>query len=232
MKCPHCLMHFAEEWETTEIGDDRDGEWGTNHYECAACGRLIIELTNKKYVQDAPPRRLRPVVTERLINPKGISRSPLPPEIPNEFSNDYKEACAVLPDSPKASAVLSRRCLQHLLREKARTTKRDLADQIQEVLDSRSLPGYLADNLDAVRNIGNFAAHPTKSKSTGEIVDVEPGEAEWNLDMLEGLYDFYFVQPAKMQQKRDQLNQKLQDMEKPPMHLPWGIRGLSLSRAR
>ncbi len=40
--------------------------------------------------------------------------------------------------------------------------------------------------IDAVRVIGNFAAHPIKSKSTGEIVDVEPGEAEWNLNTLEG----------------------------------------------
>jgi hypothetical protein len=29
-----------------------------------------------------------------------------------------------------------------------------------------------------VRTIGNFAAHPIKSTSTGTIVDVEPGEAE------------------------------------------------------
>jgi hypothetical protein len=33
--------------------------------------------------------------------------------------------------------------------------------------------------LDAIRTIGNFAAHPIKSTSSGEIVDVEPGEAEW-----------------------------------------------------
>jgi hypothetical protein len=28
------------------------------------------------------------------------------------------------------------------------------------------------------------------------IIDVETGEAEWNLDVLELLFDFYFVQPA------------------------------------
>jgi hypothetical protein len=35
-----------------------------------------------------------------------------------------------------------------------------------------------------------------KSTTTGVILDAEPGEAEWNLDILESLFDFYFVQPA------------------------------------
>jgi len=71
--------------------------------------------------------------------------------------------------------------------------------------------------LDAVRNIGNFAAHPMKSQSTGEIVPVEPGEAEWNLDVLESLFDFHFVAPAKTKARKDALNKKLKDAGKPPV---------------
>jgi len=93
----------------------------------------------------------------------------------------------------------------------------DLADEIQQVLDSKSLLTHLAEAIDAVRNIGNFAAHPIKSKSTGEIVEVQPGEAEWLLDTLEGLFDFYFVQPAVLKRKRDALNEKLSKTGKPPM---------------
>ena len=79
------------------------------------------------------------------------------------------------------------------------------------------LPPDIADNIDAIRNIGNFAAHANKSKSTGEVVDVEPHEAEWNLDVLESLFDFYFVQPAKAKARRDSLNEKLFDAGKPPL---------------
>jgi hypothetical protein len=75
----------------------------------------------------------------------------------------------------------------------------------------------LAEGIDAVRNIGNFAAHPIKSTNTGEIVDVEPGEAEWLLDLLEGLFDFYFILPAELQRKKEALNKKLADVGKPPM---------------
>lgn len=125
---------------------------------------------------------------------------------------DYQEACLVLADSPKASAALSRRCLQHLLRDHFKVKNGNLYDEIGQILPS--LPSYLAEALDAVRAIGNFAAHPLKSTNSGEVVDVEPGEAEWSLDVLESLFDFCFVQPAVMQKKRDAINLKLDDAGK------------------
>jgi hypothetical protein len=79
------------------------------------------------------------------------------------------------------------------------------------------LPSHLAEAIDAVRSLGNFAAHPLKSTNTGEVLDVEPGEAEWLLEVLEQLFDFYFIQPAKLQARRAALNQKLQEAGKPPM---------------
>ena len=115
------------------------------------------------------------------------------------------------------AAALSRRCLQHLLREKAGIKKGDLSNEIQQVLDSRQLPSHLGDELDAIRNIGNFAAHPLKATNTGEIVEVEPHEAEWLLSVLEQLFDFFFVQPARAKERRDALNSKLHGIGKPPM---------------
>ena len=141
-------------------------------------------------------------------------------EVPPEFSEDYNEACLVLADSPKASAALSRRCLQHLFVEKERTEGKFLAKDIDKVLKSGTLPSYIADNLDAVRNVGNFAAHPTKNEHTGEIVNVESGEAEWQLEILEQLFDFYFVQPAKSTQRRNELNKKLKAAGKKSMKAP------------
>jgi hypothetical protein len=159
------------------------------------------------------------VIATRLMMvwPKGVSRAPVPVEVPPGIVEDYKEACLVLSDSPKASAALSRRCLQNVLRQCAGVKPSNLADEIQEVIDSKALPSTTADSLDAVRVIGNFAAHPIKSKSTGEIVDVEPHEAEWNLDVLESLFDFYYVLPAKARAKKDALNKKLADAGKPPL---------------
>ena len=197
MKCPHCLENFFEYWLYNKFKDwtwieDKESTWGMRFCKCPKCEKIIIQLgkISNKYIKPfnntSNSPNLRPdFYNWVLVKPKAISRNPLPPEVPPEFANDYNEACLVLVDSPKASAALSRRCLQNLLREKAKTTKKDLYDQIQEVIDSKKLPSYLSEDLDAVRNIGNFGAHPIKSKVTGEIIEVEPGEAEWNLDILE-----------------------------------------------
>lgn len=96
-------------------------------------------------------------------------------------------------------------------------TQKDLAPAIEAILKAKQLPSFLAESLDSVRNVGNFAAHPMKDTNTGAIVAVEPHEAEWNLEVLEGLFDFFYVGPAKEQKKRDALNAKLASANKPPM---------------
>ena len=151
-----------------------------------------------------------------VFYPQGVTR-PVPPEVEKEFADDFREACLVIDDSRKASAALSRRCLQNLLREKAGVKGDILAQQIQQVIDSGKLPSHLADAIDAIRAVGNFAAHPINNVHTGDIIDVKPGEAEWLLDTLEELFDFYCVQPAKLAAKRDALNKKLKAAGRPPM---------------
>lgn len=151
-----------------------------------------------------------------MAYPRSGSR-PVPAEVPSPYRDDFVEACKVLGESAKASAALSRRCLQAILRDQAGTKSKDLADQIDEVIASKAVPSHIQNDLHAVRNIGNFAAHAMKSTVTGAILDVEPGEAEWNLDVLESLFDFYFVQPALAAKRKADLNQKLKAAGKPEL---------------
>ena len=212
MKCPHCLESFHEQMMQKNIGDDSDGRnWYLSYCTCPACKRYIFSLSHLRGIGHEVDR------VEFLVYPKGVSRAPLPREVPEPYASDYREACLTLTDSPKASAALSRRCLQSILRDVAKVKKLDLSKEIDEILTSNKLPTYLAESVDAIRNIGNFSGHPIKSTNTGEIVDVEPGEAEWGLGVLEGLFDFCFVQPAKLKERRDELNKKLSDAGKPPM---------------
>jgi hypothetical protein len=150
------------------------------------------------------------------LYPSNIVRIP-PSEVPKEIQEDFLEAASVLSISEKASAALSRRCLQNLLTDRGHKGK-DLNDQIGKVL--KDLPSRIGENLDAIRNIGNFAAHPMKYQSTGLIVDVEPQEAEWNLDVLEDLFDYYYVQPKKAADKRKKLDEKLKSLGKPLLKKP------------
>jgi hypothetical protein len=205
-------------WPRGEVQDSHGDRhiWVFNGT-CAACGRPVVVVHEYRLVRNIAKNVYSPgdLLSVRFVWPFALPARPIAPEVPRHIASDYGEASAVLSTSEKASAALSRRCLQLLLREAGGTKSKDLADQIEEVLPT--LPGYLQKQLDAVRNIGNFAAHPQKSKITSEIIEVEPGEAEWNLDVLDLLFDFYFVQPRIAQEKRDALNKKLADAGKPSM---------------
>lgn len=221
MKCPHCLTEFHDKITRIDLGDDINGDWVISKYDCPTptCKKAIFILVNGKAIRNQFGQvvSVKNVASERLIYPKTTNRQPPPTEVPIDFQKDYLEACLVLADSPMASAALSRRSLQHLLRDKGGFKAKNLADEIQLAIDSNKLPSHIIDSIDAIRNIGNFAAHPLKSTNTGEVIPVEPGEAEWNLDVIEFLFDFYFVQPATIQKKRDELNKKLSEAGKPNM---------------
>jgi hypothetical protein len=220
MHCPHCQQHFSPQTVQHDIGQDQDGRWRVSATQCdnEECERWILELVR---IQTAVRNGalIEKAIPVRMIHPKTGSR-PLDEVVPASFRDEFAEAVVVMGDSAKASAALSRRSLQNLLRTKAGVKEGNLSGEIQEVLDSEQLPSWLADDLDAVRNVGNFAAHPIKSTQSGEIVEVEPGEAEWLLDVLESLFDHFFVKPQEAEKRREALNAKLQEAGKPPMHAP------------
>ncbi len=207
MKCPHCRITFHDQPSMQTLGEDVDGIRSIYWRRCPSCKKFVVSLQTVK----------AGLGTEELVYPRAATRPPCSPEVPERLAEDFHEACLVIADSPKASAALSRRCLQHLLREYAGVKKGDLSSEIQQVIDSGKVPSFATEAIDAIRNTGNFAAHPAKSSKSGEIIDVEPGEAEWNLDVLEMLFDFYFVQPALLAGKRAALNKELSEAGKPPM---------------
>src|SRR5690606_25204210 len=136
---------------------DVDGDWGIRKRVCPSpnCKRHIYYLLNGKWTRYQNSGFSASTIEKMtLVRPKLGNRNPLPPEVPEMFSEDYNEAVIVLPDSPKASSALSRRCLQLLLREKAKVKHGNLANEIQQVIDSNQLPSHLSESIDAIRNIG------------------------------------------------------------------------------
>lgn len=219
MKCPHCEVAIHPTFKIHDLGhegviDTLTYRWRVLLNSCPACAKPIVQL---EYTQHSPVGRHGSNLF--TVFPKNSYTRKAPPEVPPDIADDYNEACLVLHISPKASAALSRRCLQHILLKVGVSKSDNLSSAIDDALKS-SLPKYIAENLDAIRNIGNFAAHPMKCANTGEIVPVEPQEAEWNLDVLDSLFDFYFVMPAANEARKAALNQKLSDAGKKTMKSP------------
>jgi len=124
----------------------------------------------------------------------------------------------VLPISKKSSAALARRCLQEVLRANG-YVHRDLAAQIDALLNEpdpkKAIPTSLRQTVDAVRNFGNFAAHTITDQTTLQVIDVQPGEAEWCLDILDEMFDHYYVKPAQAEARKKALDAKLKAAGKP-----------------
>jgi Domain of unknown function (DUF4145) len=154
-----------------------------------------------------------------MVYPIGASRGPISPEVPIEIAKDYIEACNVLPISPKASAALSRRCFQNILHQSGYIA-RDLAAEIDLLLNEsapkRAIPLRLRETIDAIRNFGNFSAHPINDKTALQIIEVEPHEAEWCLDILEECFEHFYVGPAMAKARKAALDTRLAAAGKRP----------------
>jgi hypothetical protein len=214
MKCPHCSVHFHEEWGDIDVAEhlNADTDWGLRITACPACEELTIELGKWDATAHGAAKAHR-------VFPTGANRGPVPPEVPPDIAQDYKEACLVLLLSPKASAALSRRCLQNMLHQNEYKAK-DLAKEIDLLLNekdaTKALPQRLRVTVDGIRNFGNFSAHPIDDKTTLQVIDVEPDEAEWCVETIEELFEHFYVAPAAAKAKKAKLDAKLVAAGKPP----------------
>lgn len=205
-QCPHCKTPNRFEAAISNQGlnmtsnliihDQNNRQVELRMCRCTNCGKVII------FFDDS------------MIYPIGASRPHCPQQVPEDIASDYTEACLVESYSKKAATALARRCLQNILHNQG-IIKKNLNDEIDEAI--KKLPTYLGRAIDAVRTIGNFATHPIKYEHTSEIVEVEEGEAEWTLNVLEQLFDFYYVAPDELEVKRQSLNVKLKAAGKPEL---------------
>lgn len=131
---------------------------------------------------------------------------PQPDYIPEQLVNDYAEACRVRDLSPKASATLARRCLQGMIRDFCKISKKTLDQEIKALRTSldgvtapRGVTPESVDGIDHVRSVGNIGAH--MEADVNLIVDIEPGEAQMLIELIETLFDEWYVAQHKREQR-------------------------------
>ena len=157
------------------------------------------------------------------------SAKPQPGYIPEPVVKDYREASGVLDKSPNASATLSRRCLQGMIRDFCKIEKRTLKaqiDHLKEMVDKGNAPRGVShdtmDAIDAVRKFGNIGAH--MAKDINVMIDVEPGEAQALIRLIEILFEEWYVARHERESKLKELgvmaSEKKAVTEKPGLPPP------------
>ena len=112
-----------------------------------------------------------------------------PEYIPKILTADYREACEIAELSPKASATLSRRCLQGILRDFWGVKPGRLVDEIDQI--KAQVDPLTWGAIDALRKLGNIGAH--MEKDINLIVDVDPDEAALLIELIETLFHEWYV---------------------------------------
>ncbi|WP_234835920.1 DUF4145 domain-containing protein [Sinorhizobium meliloti] len=191
------------------MGQSKFGDTGL-HYMAIRCVNadcnevsLGVSFTTSEYQNGS--WRLGDVIEAWQLRPESVSQV-LPEYVPAPLREDYYESCLIRDKSPKASATLARRCLQGMIRDFCGISKNRLIDEIKELkklVENGNAPKGVEpetlDAIDAVRNIGNIGAH--MERDIDVIVDVDPGEAQALIELLEMLFDEWYVARHKRAQR-------------------------------
>lgn len=124
-----------------------------------------------------------------------------PDYIPEKIRRDYEEAYLIAHLSPKASATLARRCLQGIIHDFWGIKLKNLNHEITALKDK--IQPDLWSAIDSLRQLGNIGAHMEKDINT--IVDIDSGEAEKLLKLIELLMKEWYI-------SREERNQLFSDI--------------------
>lgn len=193
--CPFCNQVMSESNDTLVVRRpsfrvfDEDMAGTTNvyskdtleisFYRCPSCTKstvLVSGIGDEIHLDNVP---LWPNSTAKQF----------PDYIPEQIRNDYQEACAIVKLSPKASATLSRRCLQGMIRDFWGITKDTLYKEISEL--QSKIPTDLWSALNDLRQLGNIGAH--MEADTNAIIDIDSNEAETLISLIELLIKEWYI---------------------------------------
>jgi len=132
----------------------------------------------------------------------------VPDYVPQAIRDDYYEACAIVDLSPKASATLSRRCLQGMIQDFWGIKGGTLNSQIAELHKQQKIEPAQIEAIDILRRAGNVGAH--MERDVNIIVDIDLGEAEKLINLLRLLVKEWYV----ARHDREELYAGLRDIAK------------------
>lgn len=132
-----------------------------------------------------------------------------PDYVPKPIRTDYEEASKIVNLSPKASATLSRRCLQTIIRDYwGIRNKRTLNDEIKALEELKGIDANLIAVFHDLREIGNIGAH--MEQDVNLIIDVGPDEAEQLIKFIENLIELTYLE----RHKREELYGNIKNINK------------------
>lgn len=211
-KCPYCgNFSTIQDGKNRYSNSDtllRDSDLGSirlHYYQIVCpnhdCKKNAFSVSLNKYDPVLPATTGKQIFAWDLL-PDSHAK-PQPEYIPQVIRSDYQEACKILKLSPKASATLSRRCLQGMIRDFFKISKKTLSEEIKELKDK--IDANVWEAIDSVRTLGNIGAHMEKDINT--IIDVDINEAEVLIELIEQLFEEWYIAKYEREQRMNKVKQ-------------------------
>src|SRR5487761_181118 len=214
-ECPHCHHKVTITTDRRAISthvmtiDTSDGRLALES-EFRVCpnpdcrkASLTAALYPWHWVQDGAGTRRefsRTPLSEWRLIPRSNARR-FPDYVPQGIRDDYEEGCLIRDLSPKASATLARRALQGILRDFFDVKAGRLVDEIKQVQEKMDLELWNA--IEGVRKVGNIGAH--MEHDINVIVDVDSGEAQLLLELVETVIEETYIRRAERQARLERV---------------------------
>jgi len=209
--CPHCFVTIFNSWillPTNQPIMANELGYSFVYMKCPACNESIVKMEWNSFNKNS---RLYEPLSEssgwRYVLPINPIRFKLNGEIPEKYQKMFLESASILENSPDASAAISRKCLQELLKDYEKTNSDTLYLQIEEVVKKTNLDPSLSNLLHLLRKTGNAGVH-LKLKISGQILEVDKKDAESSLKILFQLFNFYIVDVNEREKMFNELNDK------------------------
>lgn len=209
--CPYCNKNFDKVFVKTARfyeSPTNSGQWDVlldesrgieeavvlDFCKCPDCGEVSIRLQsfckrkNFNFCFEYPPEKA------------GF----MPDYVPEAIRQDYIEALLVLNQSPKASATLSRRCLQGMIRDYWGIRKSTLNEEMK-ALQSK-VDSSVWNAIEGVRQAGNIGAH--MEKDVNVMIGVSRDEAQTLIALVRLLVSEWYI----ARHNREQLLKSVSDI--------------------
>jgi hypothetical protein len=203
--CPHCGHAATIRDEDISVNDSKLTIMNKDGYRCLTslfivcpnpeCRRFTLKVVLKELKSvfrpdgaSHPEYSEPPVLRQWELIPESKIK-PFPNYIPAPILHDYSEACLIRDLSPKASATLSRRCLQGIIRDFWQVKPGRLINEIEQIKEKVDIKTWEA--IDGVRSVGNIGAH--MEEDINVIVEVEPNEARLLVELIEILLNDWYI---------------------------------------
>jgi hypothetical protein len=178
---------------------------GAKTFTCQNCREVFVDIVRAVIGRPLSASYDEPVADVLTALPQRVAVWPNPEafympheSVPERYHGLLKQTYASLEVAPEGAAVLCRRLVEDILAKQVPGLEKGrLVDKIEKYVEMEDQPRHLRKTVDAIRDLGNFGAHTSEEKTSGDVISVTRDEAQTAWKVAVSFINHYFIEAAE-----------------------------------